>query len=92
MRGKLFEFAVLYHPRINAQKALESLADTEIEVARSTVLVQPKAAVADSEDEIRILAAREIPEEYASKVDQLEILVRPFGPSVSSKVPDNWRG
>jgi hypothetical protein len=80
MRGQLFEYAVLYHSKIQPQKALEALADTEIETAKSVLLVEPKAVVALSEDEVRTLAGREIPEEYTSKLDQVEILVRPFAP------------
>jgi len=80
MRGSLYEYAVLYHPKIQPQKALEALADTEIETAKSVLLVKPAAIMALSEDEVRTLAAREIPEDYTGKIDQVEILVRPFAP------------
>lgn len=80
MRGQLFEYAVLYHPKIQPQKALEALADTEIETAKSVLLVKPASIMALSDDEVRTMAARDIPEEYTAKLDQIEILVRPFAP------------
>jgi len=34
--------------------------------------------LAGSKEEVSILAAREIPPDYLSKLDQVEVLVRPF--------------
>jgi len=78
MRGQLFEYAILYHPNLQAKAVLEGLGAGEIEAKRSEVLVSPKCVVANSADEVRTLAAREVPELYTEKIDQIEILVRPF--------------
>lgn len=78
MKGKLFQYAILFHPNTQASEILEGLQSGDVERKPSEMLVQPKWIVAQSEDEVKILAARDIPAEYTSKVDQLELLVRPF--------------
>lgn len=78
MRGKLFQFAILFHPNTAGSAVLESLGAGEIETKPSVLLVEPQTLVAETEDEVRILAARKIPEEYTNKIDQIELLIRPF--------------
>ncbi len=65
---KLYEFVALYHPK---KKKGE-------EKQRSKVIVDIQRVVADSEEEVQMLAARAIPEEYTDELDRVELAVRPF--------------
>jgi hypothetical protein len=78
MRGKLFQFAILFHPNTSGSHVLESLGTGSIDTPPSELLVEPQTIVAVSEDEVRILAARKIPDNYTDKIDQIELLIRPF--------------
>ena len=71
-KGKLFEFAVLHHP-----KAKRDLAGNE-ETVKSAILTDVTRVLAASPDEVSILAARSIPPDFLDKLDQVEIVVRPF--------------
>lgn len=71
-RSKLFEYAILYHPQ-------ESRDAGGNDVTPPTVLVQaPKQVLAKSEKEVGMRGAREIPSDYDDKLEQVEIVVRPF--------------
>ena len=70
--GQLFEYAVLFHP-------VQTKADREAGVrAKSKIIVKPTTIVAHSENEVQMLVAREIPAEYADKLDQVQVAIRPF--------------
>ncbi len=71
-KGKLFEYAVLHHP-----KAKKDMAGNE-EQAKSVILTDVTRTLAATPEEVSILAARSIPEEYLDKLEQVEIVVRPF--------------
>lgn len=71
-KGKLFEYAVLYHPK--ATKDQIERAD----YPKSEVVTELKSVLAKNEQEVAMLAARSIPSDYADKLDSVEILVRPF--------------
>jgi hypothetical protein len=71
-KGKLFEYAVLHHP-----KAKRDLAGNE-ETVKSSILTDVTRVLAASPDEVSILAARSIPPDFLDKLDQVEIVVRPF--------------
>lgn len=66
---RLFEYAVLFHPR--SPKKSDSNGNSQI-------LVKPTTLLAKDEKVAVLLAAREIPQKFASKLDQVEIIVRPF--------------
>ena len=68
----LFEYAVLYHP--NATKDRREAGETP----KSTLLLEPKRVLATSAAQVAMLAAREIPAEYTDKLDDIEVVVRPF--------------
>jgi hypothetical protein len=71
-KQKLFQYAVLYHP-------LQTKADEEAgNRPKSKMLVEVTVVLADSDGQVATLAARAIPEAYLDKLDQVEILVRPF--------------
>lgn len=44
----------------------------------TTEVVKPKSILATTTEVARLAVVREIPEEYAEKLDDLEVLVRPF--------------
>jgi hypothetical protein len=72
MRDKLFEYAVIYHPKVTK-------ADTdEARRVRSRLLVEPTPILARDEAEVRAKAFRQLDEEYDEKLDQIEVLVVPF--------------
>lgn len=71
-KGKLFEYAVLHHP-----KAKKDLAGNE-ETVKSAILTDVTRILAVTPEEVSILAARTIPPEYLDKLEQVEIVVRPF--------------
>lgn len=73
VRGNLYEYAVLYHPKTKKDKVGNEI------VEKSKLISDVQRIVATSPEEVGILAARAIPEEYLDKLDDVEILVRPFG-------------
>jgi hypothetical protein len=72
-RPKLFEYAILFHPK---PRKIGNDGDTQTDP--SEILVEPKRIVAKDEATVGILAAREIPEAYLDKLDSVEVIVRPF--------------
>lgn len=65
---KLFEFAVLEHPTSEEKKAGVS----------SKILVDVQRVLAPDEKAAAMLAGRQIPENALSRIDRLEIAIRPF--------------
>jgi hypothetical protein len=65
---KLFEIAVLRHPRNDEGKRIGK---TELVVGVTTVLANDLA-------QAQMLSGREIPEELLDKIEELEVVVRPF--------------
>ena len=68
-KGRLYEYAVLYHPEPE---------EDGVKRLKSELIVGVKQALVRSQQEAMILAAREIPEKYLDKLDEVEIAVRPF--------------
>ena len=71
-KGKLFEVAVLFHPA-KTKEHIDAGTDP-----KSTLLKTPHTLLAQSEQEVAVRTARELPEEYLDKLEQVEIVVRPF--------------
>lgn len=70
--SKLFEYAVIFHPKtVKDAQGNETQGPDEL-------LVQPRFLLAKSDKEVAMRAAREIPETYLDKLDQVEVCVRPF--------------
>jgi len=71
-RAKLFEYAIIYQPkeRTDAQGN-----DT---TPPAVLIVEPTQILCRDEKEATIQAARRIPEEYLTKLDEVEIALRPF--------------
>jgi hypothetical protein len=72
MAGRLFEYAVLYHPKV-VKDALGN--ETQ---GPDKILVEPKFVLAANDKEVAMRASREIDEAYLDKLEQVEIVVRPF--------------
>jgi hypothetical protein len=71
-KGKLYTYAVLYHPKV-----MKDAAGNEIQ-EKSSILVSPTTIIATSDEEIKIVASRSIPETHLDKLEQTEIVVRPL--------------
>jgi hypothetical protein len=73
MSDKLYEYAILFHPKTRKTKEGE-----EPEAPRSKILTDLQRVLARDDKTVAILAARAIPEEFVDKLEQVEIVVRPF--------------
>jgi len=71
-KGKLYEYAALYHPKKTKEQ------NDRGEEPKSKLLVPPTRTVASSDGEVAMLAARAIPPTHVDKLDDIEIVVRPF--------------
>lgn len=65
---KLFEYAIIFKP--NAKETEKGV--------EAKLIVSPKTLLADSQQNALLLAAREIPKEYLTKLNQVEVAIRPF--------------
>ncbi len=68
---KLFEYAVLFKPN-NEDKGKDDPKE------KVEILVDKTSVLASSPEEVSIVAAREIPDAYVERLDEVEIIVRPF--------------
>lgn len=64
----LFEYAVIYKPKKNNPK----------NEGKAELLIKPTCVLADSLQAVQMIAARSIPEKYADRLSEVEILTRPF--------------
>jgi hypothetical protein len=71
-RGRLFTYAVLYHPKV-----VKDAAGNEIQ-EKSSILAGPTSAVTTTDAEAQIIASRSIPDNFLDKLEQVEIVVRPL--------------
>jgi hypothetical protein len=71
-KGKLFERAVLYHPRPTKEQREVG------ETPKSIIIAPAEYLLATNEQEVSVRTARSLPEQYLDKLDDIEILVRPF--------------
>lgn len=69
---KLYQYAVLYTPIQTKDQADRG------EKPKTVIVVDIKSVVANSDAEVGMLAARELPPEYADKLDQIQVAIRPF--------------
>jgi hypothetical protein len=61
----LFTYAVVYQP-------------TDKEDGKPAIVIPPTHVLAKSEDAVKKIAARAIPQEYSEKLDDCKVIVRPF--------------
>lgn len=72
-RTKLFDYAVLYHPKPTKDASgNDTTPDSEV------LTVSSGPVLANDEKEVAMRAARAVPEAYAEKLDRVEVIVRPF--------------
>jgi hypothetical protein len=71
-KGRLFEYALLFHPKQSKEQAERN------ESPKSEILISPTTVLAATPEQVSILASRAIPPEYVDKLDDIEIVVRPF--------------
>ena len=69
---KLFEYAIIHHPKV-----VKDAQGNETQGA-DVLLQAPKHVLANSDKEVAMRAAREIPESFLAKLEEVEICVRPF--------------
>ena len=72
MAGRIYEYAVLFHHK-NTKKEEE-----DGKAKKSELIVDVKRVIATDERAVAMMAARDIPAEYADRLDQMEIAIRPF--------------
>jgi hypothetical protein len=71
-RGKLWEYAVLYHPKQKKDNAGNDITPA------SEIIVEPTRMLASQEKEVAIKASRAVPVKYDDMLDDIEIIVHPF--------------
>lgn len=72
-RGRLFQYAVIYHPRQTKDQVERG------ESPKSVIITDLTTKLAKSEQEVAMLAARSITgDEYLADLENVEVLVRPF--------------
>jgi hypothetical protein len=71
-RQKLYEYAVLFHP-----KATKEQKDSGVD-PNSMIVLDPVTILAYDEKEAVMRVSRELPAEYMDKLQQVEIIIRPF--------------
>lgn len=70
MQKKLFQFAVLYHEKVDKGNNKEEI--------NSQIIVQPETIMAVDEKVALLQIAKKIPDTYQEKLQDVEILLRPF--------------
>jgi hypothetical protein len=71
-QGKLFEYAVLYHPKRTKDEVERNV------WPKSELLGKVELVVAQSENEVAMLAARSIDSQYVDKLEDIDVVIRPF--------------
>jgi hypothetical protein len=70
--AKLYEYAVIHHPKV-VKDALGN--ETQ---GPDTIIKDVTRVLAGSDKEVAMRAARDIPDTYMTKLEEVEICVRPF--------------
>ena len=71
-KSKIFEYAIIHHPR--RTKAMEDAG----EAPKSVIVADVTRILAADEREATLVAARAIPEAFLGKLDEVELAIRPF--------------
>ena len=69
MKLKLFEYVVLVHPEIDKDGK---------DIGKTSIVKDPFRVLAKDEQQVGMLAAREVPQEHIEHLERVEIIVRPF--------------
>lgn len=76
MKNKIFEFMLIHTPKDKDKK--EMIVEINEEIKGLEFYTEVFRLIAKDEREALIKASRMIPEEYADKLDEVEIIIRPF--------------
>lgn len=68
----LFEYAILHHRKPTKKE------EEDGQRTVSKMIVEPTRILAKNEQEAMMVIAREIPQEYVERLDEVEVIVRPF--------------
>lgn len=73
-KQKLFEYAILYHPRRAKKDEEEGI------MKKSEIVISPKLVLANDLSEVQMVAAKDVPQKFfdENQLDCVEITVRPF--------------
>ena len=71
-QASLFQYAVIFHPKATKDQLERG------ERPKSKVLTDITTTLAGNEQEVGIMAARAVPQEYIDQLEDVEIIVRPF--------------
>lgn len=71
-KGKLWEFAVLFHPKMLKDNAGNDVTPPSVKIVPRTEML------AATEKEVALKGARAIPADYEDRLEDCEVLVRPF--------------
>lgn len=69
MKLKLFEYAILLHPVVDKDGKADG---------KTTIVKDPSRVLAKDDQQVGMLAAREVPVEHMEYLERVEIVVRPF--------------
>lgn len=69
LRPRLFQYAILWHP---TEKQIKD------DGAKSKLIVQITNTLGVDANAVQLMAAMDIPAEYRTQLDQVEIAIRPF--------------
>lgn len=65
---KVFQYVIFFEPNNDKLEVPE----------KPKIIVDPKTVLASSEHQAGILASRDIPEEYIDRLEEVNVVVRPF--------------
>ena len=71
-KGKLFEYAVLYHPKATKEQ------NERGESPKSEIIVDLTSMLAVDEKQVGMIASRAIPDQFTDRLEDIEIIVRPL--------------
>lgn len=70
--AKLFEYAVIFHAK--QTRDVQGNETTQPDV----LVVDLTTVLANTDRQVGMIAAKQIPDEYESQLEQIEIIIRPF--------------
>ena len=72
IRNKLFQYAVIFHPKPTKEQIETG------ERPKAELITDITTVLAGSEQEVGMLAAHSVDDKYLSRLEDVEIIVRPF--------------
>lgn len=65
MKKTLFQYCVLHHELVNDKY-------------ETKILLEPNYYLANSKEDVKLFVGSQLPKEYLEKLDQVEVIIRPF--------------